>query len=74
MDLRTHMESTHKVRTGDYRFNDYGGSVNSIPDLANVMMQQTNILVKLQESTSKTKNLPNTTQITKAKPPLLGPG
>ena len=74
IDLITHMESTHKVRTGDYRFNDYSGSVNSISDLANVMMQQTNILAKLQESISKTKNLPNTTQITKAKPPPIWVG
>ena len=61
-------------RTGDYRSNDQSDSVNSLSDLANVMMPQTNISAKLQESISKTKNLPNTTQIIKEKPPPIWNG
>ena len=74
MDLIMHMESTHKVRIGDQRVNESTDSVSPISDLANVMMQQTNILAKLQESTSKSKSLTNTTQITKAKPPPIWVG
>ena len=69
-----HMESTHKVRIHDQSIQESSDPANAISGLANVMMQQTNILTKLQESASKTKSLPNTTQITKALPPPIWVG
>ena len=71
MEFIMHMESTHKAKVGDNRVNDSIDSVGSGSELANVLTQQTDILAKLLETTSKSKSLPNTTQITKAKPPPI---
>ena len=73
LELIMHMESTHKVKVDDLRVND-SDYVGSGPGLANMLTQQTDILAKLLESTSKTRSLPNTTQITKAKPPPIWVG
>ena len=73
-DYIMHMESTHMIKIRDQSFHESSASANSISDLANVMMQQTSILTKLQESASKTKSHPNTTQITKAHSPPIWVG